>query len=345
MKKYVIKIICFAAIFLILFTLAGSVLEKDWTKGEYLPERYIAYAEEESVDVLYMGASNIYADIAPVVIWHEAGLTGFNLGVSSSCMMLAYYQLEYALKEHKPSLVVLDVTGLSNGIDPSGEDEAAFQKIVSTMPDRSVKMELLCDMNTRYEDVNLTYFLFPLLRYHERWEELTEPDFNRKEAADTYKAFGKGSYIRSDLTDIKASDFEWITERNTIPDENTEFLEKIYGLCKDSGTELLLTFCPNMKGHYIDYQAGKRFAGNNGIGFIGFETVDDILAIGITPENSYYNVKHLNIRGQKVYSQYIADYISRHYSIAGHTGDDELSKKWDAAYEEYMAYYNESMDG
>jgi len=342
-KTFVIKIICFAAIFVLLFHIAGNVLGLKWSSGEMMSERYSAYEEEESVDVIYLGGSNMYADVAPAVVWHYTGITGFNLAFSDACMFLNYYQLRYALEKHTPSLVVLDITGMAVAKDPAGDNEGVFQKVISTMPDPFLKLELTADMCSHYEGVDPGLFLFPLIRYHDRWEELTEKDFDNSEVSAMYNAFGKGCYIRTDIEEQDASNFIYARWRDSIPEENMEYLEKIYGLCEEKGIDLLLTICPNMRLRKIESRTGGLFAEEKGINFLGFRTLEKLQRTGVRLEDCFYNENHLNILGQREYSKYLAKYIARNYSLKGHKDDKKIRKQWNQAYKDYKEYYKQAL--
>lgn len=343
MKKAVIKSICFVAIFVLLFTIAGSVLEKDWTPVEFLPERYTALEKEEQIDIVFIGASNVYADVSPTVIWHETGLTGFNLGTSAVNMMLSYYQLKYVFTKYKPQLVVVDITGMAREINPTNK-EASYQKMVSTMPDLKIKWELLRDMMDQWEDVNPVMYLFPLLRYHERWEELTESDFDHSIAAEQYNAFGKGSYTRTKVEKQDFSEGTAIDEDEEGIAENTAYLMKIYQLCLENNAEIMLLRSPNMSVEIAECEQGEKLADENGWKYMFVTSVEEMTGMGIDPEHDFYNDKHLNILGQRKFSGALADFILQNYDLQTHQADASLTEKWNDSYEEYDSFYNENYE-
>ena len=340
MKKAIVKIICFVGIFIILFSTASSFIGLKWSKGEMMKERYDAFAREESVDVVYVGASNIYASICPTVVWKEEGITGFNLSVSSVNMMLIYYQLQYALKVHKPSLVVLDVTGLNYKMNPTGANEGTFQKMMASLPDFTLRMKLMRDMCREWDDVKPSRFLFPLLRYHERWEELTEEDFDPSTSLVKYKAFGKGCFIRSKIDRQKNSGSIFKHTTTEVSESNMSYLNKIYDLCADNHIQLMLVSSPNMASQELDYTTARQFAEEKDLHYLVFPSVEEIKKAGIDPSHDFYNPNHLNIFGQKKYSALVASYIREHYEIEDHRGDAALSGKWNKVYETYEAYHD-----
>ena len=339
MKKIIIKIICFAAIFFVLFHAAGSVFGMKWTKGEMMTERYSAYEKEGSVDVIYIGGSNIFAAAAPAVVWEESGITGFNLGASDFSMMLTYYQLKYALTEHTPSAVVLDVTGISVEKDPVNKSEAPFQKLMATIPDHGIRMELLSDMHAHWEDLDPVMYLFPLLRYHERWESLTEADFDPSIESSKYKEYSKGCYISAKVKKQDASGDIFQYSRNAV-DDNLAYMQKICDLCDEKGIRLMLISCPNLESQISEHEAARTFAEENGLYYLEYASAEEIIDAGIDPEQDFYNENHLNIIGQKKFSSVLAQTLQEQFALPGHREDAALAEKWDETYEQYMEYYD-----
>lgn len=342
MKKrlsLIIKIICFAAIFCLLWQGAQFVLDRDWDNSGMLALKYKAFSEEKKTDVLMIGASNIYAGAAPAVIWHESGITSYNFGVSSTCMMLCYYQLKYLLQDTHPSLVILDMSGVSTDKDPTS-GEMPFRKVYSSLPDEKIKAELLNDMCAHWEDTDPLLFRFPLLRYHERWEDLSEADFNEERRVKNYKPYSKGCYISIKQKKMDLPDDLFLYNRESALDVHMEYVQKIYELCESQGIELMLVSCPRIRVYYADYQAGKEFAESHGLNFMSFTTKEDLDRAGILPDEDFYDVKHLNILGEVKFSTYLADYLKTHYTFESNENDSELCADWDNTYAEYMKYYN-----
>lgn len=340
MKKYIIKIICFAAVFAVLWMGADYVLNNDWKLVGSMPVRYEDFENEKELDVLFLGASNIYAGASPAMIWEEAGITSFNFGTRSACPMLFYYQLRYALTKQKPSLVVVDVAGLSTAKDPAGESEMPFRKVYVSLPDAGLKAELLSDMCAHWEDVDPLIYYFPLLRFHERWDQLTEAAFNSELRANSYKDYGKGALYSNKIKRMTAEDDLFRYDGGGAKDVHMEYLEKIYDLCEENDIEMMLVSCPRIKVYYAVYSAAKDFAEKHGLNFVSFTSKEDLDAVGILPEEDFYDMKHMNILGQQKFSVYLADFMKEHYVFEDHSDDKELCTEWDSVYQDYLKYFN-----
>ena len=345
-KKIFIKLTVFILIFVLLWAGFQYVFSYDWNRSERMGTRYNALLEEPagSIDVLMMGASNIFADLSPAVIWEKTGITSFNLGTSDNIPLLMYYQLQYLLKVQNPKLLILDVSSLSNGTaqDVTEEYEYVYRKLIDTMPDFSIKMAMIRDVCTRYESQDFKSYLFPLLRYHDRWEELSNRDFNHSISEKTYRPFTKGCHLNTKIRKLKWPGDVFSYETEEIP-LYTEYYQKMIDLCKENGTQVLLVLFPKTDSRYADYEVAAQLAEKNGLPFVSYITADDFAKMDIQVETDFYDRHHLNLLGQKKFSGHFAEYLSENYDLKDHRNEAGF-ESWQRTVEEYEAYYNEKKD-
>ena len=339
--KIILKTALFAVIFAVLWIGVQNVLSYDWNQSGNADVRYKEFEKERDLDVLLIGASNIFADAAPAVMWDECGITGYNMGTSSICTPLMYYQLKYALKSQNPEVVVIDISGLSalKDLDKHAADyEALYRKVAATIPDLQIRREIIdmtCELYPGQD--RLTYW-FPLLRYHQRWEELEDFDFDPEILSSQYNSFQKGCLISTTVRNIKWPDNPLIRKKKSWP-LYEEYLQKMIDMCAKKNINVLLMLCPKAKIYNTDYTAGRRIAKANDLPFISFTTLEEVKALGIDPKHDYYDKKHLNMTGQEKFSRYLAGYLKDHYTFEDHSQDTELTKSWNQAFKEYDRYF------
>ena len=70
---------------------------------------------EDSVDVLILGDSLSIANISPMELWKEQGITSYVCGQSGQRATESYYLLKQALKTQTPRLVILE-TNIFSGM-------------------------------------------------------------------------------------------------------------------------------------------------------------------------------------------------------------------------------------
>ncbi len=346
-KKTVLKIVLFCGIFAALWYAFQYVLAYNWNRGEHMESRYRAYEAEpdNSIDVVMIGASNIFADLAPAVLWHEAGITAYNMGTSRNIPVLYYHQLRYLIRVQKPRLVVIDAVGLSMESDLEGRAdkyEYSFRKIADTMPDMEIKMDIIREAKRIYPDQDPRSYLFPLLRYHDRWEELEEEDFRHSLTEEEYLDHTKGSHINTRIAPQEWKE-DMFTYDEAPADMYEDYLQRTVDLCKENDIDVLLVLFPRITSRYGDYETAKTVAERNGLEFLSFSTQESFGEAGLDIRTDYYDSNHLNLLGQRSFSVFFADYLNSHFDLPAH--DEEMvCREWDAVYREYEAYYDEHKD-
>ena len=111
-KKNVLRGICFAVVFVILFGIFSAVFMPKWSfaRSDETQTRIQAFYRQEknSHDVIYVGASFAYCAISPLNIWEEQGITGYVFAGTGQKVWLSTYYLKEALKYQTPSVVVFE---------------------------------------------------------------------------------------------------------------------------------------------------------------------------------------------------------------------------------------------
>ena len=109
-------ILVFWLIAAILFVGAGRIL--CYNENESMVNVKGFYQEKRnSLDVVMIGPSELYADYSPPLAWNEFGYTSYNLAVSGVPGNLYISMLKEALSRQDPKLVVFNVSGFYWGDD------------------------------------------------------------------------------------------------------------------------------------------------------------------------------------------------------------------------------------
>lgn len=342
--KILHKCVLFLILFAIIWQALTRVLDYDVDQIEHLKLRYKQYKEEQSPDVLFVGASNTFADVAPAVVWSESGITSYNLGSSNNTSMLMYYQLQYAFKQHTPKLVVVDVSGISierDLLEHESANESMYRRMASTMPDFRIKSAIISEICKNYPNQDRLTYWFPLLRYHQRWDELFREDSNLVTAQDDYQDFRKGCHLNNTIRHQ-----QWSVDSIIQDDQRMilyeEYLEKILTLCKNHDSKVMLVLYPKPELWYSDCVAAQRIAEKNEVPFLRFLDEKQISDIGIDFYTDYYDGTHLNLLGQEKFSRYFAHYLKKNYDFNNHNGNERLVEEWNQAYQDYMVYYKKN---
>lgn len=122
-------------------------------------------------------------------MYDENGIKAYVRGSSQQLIWQSYYILKETLKYEIPKVVVLNVNSLRYGKDSEKVSEAYNRLMMDNMKWSKEKIDLINTSKT--EDENFLSYVFPILRYHSRFDELTEEDFEYllKNKENTYNRF------------------------------------------------------------------------------------------------------------------------------------------------------------
>ena len=129
------------------------------------------YDDPTHHDVVFIGDCEVYENFSPVTLWEEQGITSFIRGSAQQLIWQSYYLLEETLQYETPEVVVFNVLSMKYG-EPQSE---AYNRLnLDGMRWSASKLGAIRASMTEEEDF-LSY-VFPLLRYHSRWSELSGRD-------------------------------------------------------------------------------------------------------------------------------------------------------------------------
>jgi hypothetical protein len=173
MKK---KILINGAVFCVAIIILGFLQRLLMPKYMYaIPEGNLIeeyYDEVKNHEVIFIGDCEVFSNISPVTLWENYGITSYIRGSAQQLIWQSYYLLEETLKYEKPDVVVYNVLAMKYN-EPQKE---AYNRLTLDGMKLS-KSKIGAIKASMMEEEDLITYLFPLLRYHSRWSELTTEDF------------------------------------------------------------------------------------------------------------------------------------------------------------------------
>lgn len=296
----------------------------------------------DAYDVLLMGGSHMNSGIDPNVLWYNYGITSFNYATGGQSIDVTYYLLKEALKNHRPTVVVVDAYYLSRSAEYG--EKGYISNALDNMRFSMNKLEAI-EKCTPLSDM-LSYLL-PFLKYHYRTYELTERDFHYDSAEEYYaKGFESGvdRYGKDDSTADQTSDT--VSGKVDLPPKALEYLYKIINLCKENNIKLVLVNTPsdyNIEKGSNDWvqQPAEMFnkvaeiAKENNIAFINYN--DRMDKIGFDFKNDMENAGHLNVWGAYKVTMDFGEFLAKNYSLTDHRSDMKYAQ-WDKDYLHSQVY-------
>ncbi len=323
---------------LCLLLLAAGV----WFLGRLMQPKYMSgvlegamtaeyYDEKTPHDVIFIGDCEVYENFSPVTMWREAGITSYIRGTAQQLIWQSYYLLEDAFRHESPKIVVYNVQAMKYS-EP--QSEAYNRMALDGMRLSSSKLGAVRASLTEDEDW-ISYFI-PLLRYHSRWQELTQEDWDYLFRRD--KVTVAGYLMRADVKPMKRLPSTPILKDPDIGARCWEYLGRIQELCEKHGTRLVLIKSSSIWPHWYDEweEQIRAYAEEHGLDYINFLPLQEEIGLDFTTD-TYDAGLHLNVYGAEKASAYFARLLAERYGLEDHRGDAAIAADWDGKCEQYDA--------
>lgn len=322
--KICIKIVLTAAVILVVLWLLQRLLVPKYVDGVIEGAFIAEYYEEENkeFDVIMVGDCEVYENITPLVLWEEYGIHSFIRGSAEQYVWQSYYLLEDTLRYYTPKAVVFNVLAMTTN---KSKSEAYNRMTLEGMEWSMSKVNAIRASMT--EEENFLDYVFPILRYHTRWSELTVDDFRYMFRKKTVSH--SGYYMRIDtkpaegippkkmLTDYSLAENAWI------------YLEKMTALCKENDIQLILIKAPSLYPHwYEEWEVQiEQYAEENELMYLNFLEVTEEIGLDFATD-TYDAGLHMNLSGATKLTSYFGKILSEDCSIPDRSSEKELIAIW-----------------
>ena len=262
---------------------------------------YEYYDEEKNHEVIFIGDCEVYANFSPMVLYEEEGITSYVRGNSQQLIWQSYYMLKETLKYETPKVVVFNVNSMRYSQPVS---EAYNRLAIDKMKWVKRKNRYNKKPSMTGEEDFLSYVI-PLLRYHSRFDKLTNEDFeylfkNKNSMHNGFLINKNIKPVESLPTKRRLSSYEF--EQNCY-----DYLNKITKLCKESSIKLVLIKAPSVYPYWYDeYEEQiQKYAKENNLDYYNFK--ENVEEIGIDySTDTYDGGLHLNLDGATKLSKYFS---------------------------------------
>ena len=345
-SNQIIKTCIFLLIFSILFSISSEVIFPKWggKTATRAGIRSFYQLDDDSLDVLFIGSSSFRNGVSPLLLWQQKGFTSYVRATGNQQSLVSYYYLKEALTITQPKVLVLDTITLfyNFGID---EKETSLRRSVDPMRFSLVKLELINDIISRSEKQTFISYLFPLLRYHSRWNNLQTKDF-KYHSFDQDPNHRRGQYITYQITPVEIPDeyMQTTNENEAISDISVEFFEKMIDLCREENIQIMFVSLPRL-GSYTTFRHDEiqKFADQHGIPFIDYNSREWIEEIGLDVENDFSDINHVNIYGAIKISEIFANDITEQFDLEDKR-DNPIYENWNDDLQDLLVYIEENKE-
>ena len=294
-------------------------------------------AEDTATDeVVFLGDCEVYESFSPVTLWQEYGIESRVIGTPQQLLWHSYATLCEVLERSSPRVVVLSVYAL---IYHEPQSEAYNRMALDALPMSGVKWQAV--RASLAEGESALSYLFPLLRYHDRWSELSWSDVTSLFAP--YAPVSSRGYLVQTGVISAASPLPDHTGA-LVPSDTAfgemalDYFDRIVTLCKDKGVSLMLVKAPTDSWRYpwLDAYETQTVALAERYGLPYYNLLKDFETIGLDmTTDSYDGGLHLNVFGAEKLSRYVGRILTEQYTLTDTREHAERAAAWQSEIDRY----------
>ena len=299
------------------------------------------YAEEEnSLDVVLVGASCIYRYWDVMKAWNDYGIASYNYSVSAMAAGSTISAIKEIQKTQNPQLIIFDTRKLVKRYYDE-EVQMPFRNAVDSMDynlNRLQAVEYYRKLNgLSVEDTVSSYI--DLIEYHNNYAALSNPVNwklwdNRTEESLDKEDFYKGFAIASKHMYLKDASARISDERRDLHPGAKQAYEDILRYCKENDINLLVVASPYKvkKNDIRQYNTMADIAEEYGFPFLDGNRYYEEMNLDFATD--FYDSGHVNVLGAQKYTDFLGKYIKENYEIADRREDTSYTK-WNEIYADY----------
>ena len=312
-------------VFALLLSFATALLQPkymtDLEEGSFISQYY---REAGGHDVIFIGDCEVYANFSPMEMYRHRGITSYVRGTSQQLIWQSYHVLEETLTYETPWAVVYNVNAMRYS-EPVSE---AYNRLTADRMRWSASKVGLITSGMMEEEDFLSY-VFPILRYHSRFDKLTAEDLQ-------YLLRVKDNTWNGYQMNTGIVPMESLPTKRPLPDYQFgdicyEYLDKMRKLCESKGVELILIKAPSQYPYwYAEYdQQIRDYAQEHDLEFYNFTEAVEEIGLDFWVD-TYDAGLHLNLTGATKMSRYFADILAENHDIPDHRNDGETAAEYNA---------------
>ena len=336
MKKW-IAIVCAVLILALLQALLVPKYMESSREGALIAE-YYDYAGNN--DVIFIGDCEVYENFSPITLWNEYGITSCIRGSAQQLIWQSYYLMEETFRYETPKVMVFNVLAMKYDTPESTgsqtQREAYNRMTLDGMRWSDLKWKAIQASLTKEEREwdGAASYVFPLLRYHERWSELTAEDFRywltREPVSDN------GYLMQTGVKPLTDAHVEPPRADYSFGQTSWDYLDKMVDLCRSHGTQLVLIKAPTLYPVWWwewDQQIAQ-YAEENGLLYLNMLEYQEEIGIDWSTD-TYDTGLHLNVWGAEKAASWFGRILSGECGVPDRREDASLSALWAEKTETY----------
>ena len=305
--------------------------QDDIVEGAMIEEYY---DEKLPHDVVFIGDCEVYENMSTIKLWEEYGITSYIRGSAQQLPWQSYYLLEDTLRYETPKVVVFNVLSLK--YDKPQKETYNRMTIDGMRWSQSKIDDIKASMTDEEEFID---YVFPILRYHSRWSELTADDFKYMFKKDPVTV--NGYYMRIDVRPQTGFPDPMPLSDYTLGSNAMSYLDKMTALCKEKGIKLVLIKAPTEYPHWYNEWDEQivQYAKDNDLPYINMIPLQEEIGLDMSVD-TYDAGLHLNLSGAEKLAVYFGRYLKENFDLKDRREESEYVKE----YSEKTSLYNKMIE-
>ena len=291
------------------------------------------YQNAGNNEVVFIGDCEVYENFSPITFWEEYGITSYIRGSAQQLIWQSYYLMEETFRYETPKVMVFNVLSMKYDTPQStgnqSQREAYNRMTLDGMRLSASKWNaIFASMTEEEKQWEAQYsYLFPILRYHDRFSQLTADDFkywfSRPQVSDN------GYLMQVGVKPLQDEHVERPLVDYTLGENSWYYLDKMVELCKKHGTQLVLIKAPALSPVWWDQwdEQVEKYAQEHDLLYINM--LDYQQEIGIDWSTDTYDTGlHLNVYGAEKASRWFGNILQTQCDVPNRKDDTAIAADW-----------------
>lgn len=314
-----------AVIFLLVAALLYGVLTDVLSVNNPTDQRHIRgfyYEPKNSLDVVMIGASELYTGFCAPLAWEKHGFTSYSLCVSSMPSCLYRSMLNEVLRRQKPKVIVVEINAFLYDFDEK-DTRIGLHKWLDNIPLSVNKVRTIRSLVP--QDERSPYY-FRMEKYHNKWRTpsiwssaLAQRILMQRAGCSLTKGLEVVPNICTDNVEPKFID---------MSAANEQILRDFCAYAKSLGVENLLFVRFPHRSMIADPSVLPRVEqviNDCGYSFLDLDTNAE--ALGLDRYHDFCDTEHMNVFGMEKFTAWFGQYLAEHYDLSG-TRSDRVTSQW-----------------
>lgn len=302
-------------------------------------DRFRRFYNEEpnSIDVVFLGASEVFAGYAPGYAYDQFGYTSYIYVTDANVGSLYKSQLKEVLAYQNPQMVFVEIFGFLRGNDTSLISEDRLRLFTESIPMSRNKVETVWEYPC---DHKLSYFI-PFLKYHAHpgmilgnvTALLNDPMYINRKAPSLLKGISTICTVYDGPGDPGLPDDP---AAHVLSPEAEHYLIDFLEYCKAEGLDNIVfinfpRYLENEDRHDLMSLVVQveEIAGQYGYPLVNLQGTNDVT--GLNEKTDFYNSHHMNVYGQRKITNHIGNLVMNEYGITPTVQSPKATANWEAS--------------